>query len=379
MPAAEAINRGLRPSDVVPSRPGRCYLHVSELPGGDALVAGVGEVVGRFAFRANDYYASLIDWDDPNDPIRKLVVPSGDELLEYGSLDASNEAANTPLPGLQHKYPDTALLLVTDQCVCFCRYCFRKRLFFPGSRATHRAYREAIAYVAAHPEISDVLLTGGDPLALSTARLREIVAQILTVPHVRTIRIGSKTPAFNPYRILDDGELTGLVREVVASGRTFHVMAHFDHPRELTDAAVAAVAELRAAGAVCLNQCPVTAGINDDPEVLAALFQRCTEAGCPQYYVFQCRPTIGTAHFVLPIVRVADVVEQARARVSGLSRRARFCLSHESGKVEIVGIDERHIYARYHRAKRADDSGRFLVYRRDEAARWLDELVPASA
>ena len=335
------------------------------------------EVVERFAFRANDYYVSLIDWDDPLDPIRKLVVPSDDELAEFGSLDASNEAANTPLAGVQHKYRDTALLLLTDQCACFCRYCFRKRLFLPGSRETHRDRREGLEYVASHPEITDVLLTGGDPLTLSSEYLRETVEQILAIPHVRTIRLGSKIPAFNPYRIIDDPELSLMVRDVVSRGRSFYLMAHFDHARELTPEAVAAVAMLRASGAMCVNQCPVTRGVNDDVEALADLFQCCTDAGCPQYYVFQCRPTTGAAHFTVPLVRAFGLVDRARELVSGLSRRARFCLSHELGKTEIVGVDERHIYARYHRAKHLEHAGRFFVYRRDDEAWWVNQLVPA--
>lgn len=359
------------------ARPGRCLIDTSALSGVGSPVQPAVEVVERFAFRANDYYTSLIDWDDPHDPIRKLVVPCDDELVEFGSLDASNEAANTPLPGVQHKYRDTALLLVTDQCACFCRYCFRKRLFLPGSRETHRDCREGMEYIASHPEITDVLLTGGDPLTLSSAYLRGTVEQILAIPHVRTIRIGSKTPAFNPYRVIDDPELAQLVRDVVARGRSFYLMVHFDHPRELTAEALAALAVLRAAGAMCVNQCPVTRGINDDAEVLAGLFQRCTDAGCPQYYVFQCRPTTGAAHFTVPLVRASGLVDQARELVSGLSRRARFCLSHETGKIEIVGVDERHIYARYHRSKYPEHAGRFFVYRRDDEAWWVDQLVVA--
>ena len=331
------------------ARPAQCLIDTAALVRANASVRPAAEVVERFAFRANDYYTSLIDWDDPHDPIRKLVVPCDEELVEFGSLDASNEAANTPLAGLQHKYRDTALLLVTDQCACFCRYCFRKRLFLPGSRETHRDCREGLEYIASHPEITDVLLTGGDPLTLSSAFLRGTVEQILAIPHVRTIRIGSKTPAFNPYRITDDPELAQMVRDVVGRGRSFYLMAHFDHPRELTAEALAALAMLRAAGAMCVNQCPLTRGINDDAEVLGDLFQRCTDAGCPQYYVFQCRPTTGAAHFTVPLVRAFGLVDRARESVSGLSRRARFCLSHESGKIEIVGVDERHVYARYHR------------------------------
>lgn len=377
MSAVQSPTGHSSPSDHANARPHRCYVGFSYLPHAVAADETNREVLRRFAFRANDYYTSLIDWDDPDDPIRRLIVPSGEELTGSGSLDASNEAANTPLPGLQHKYDDTALLLVTDQCGGFCRYCFRKRLFLPGSRETHRDCDHALGYIAAHPEITDVLLTGGDPLTLDTRRLREIIGRLLTLPHVRTVRIGSKMPAFDPFRITDDPSLATLVADVVEQGRSFYLMTHFDHPRELTSEAVAAVATLRRAGAACLNQCPVSAGINDDPQVLAELFAACTDAGCPQYYVFQCRPTLGTGHFAVPLVRTADIVERARARVSGLSRRARLCLSHESGKIEVTGVDEDWIYARFHRAKRACDAGRFLVYHRDDAACWLDELVPA--
>ncbi|HET6495200.1 MAG TPA: KamA family radical SAM protein [Thermoleophilia bacterium] len=361
----------------VHTRPTRCLRDTASLPGADASGRPAVEVVERFAFKANDYYTSLIDWDDPQDPIRRLVIPCDEELVEFGSLDASNEAANTPVAGVQHKYRDTVLLLVTDQCSCFCRYCFRKRLFLPGSRETHRDCREGLEYIASHPEITDVLLTGGDPLSLSSAYLRGTVEQILEIPHVRTIRIGSKTPAFNPYRIIDDPELPLMVRDVVERGRSFYLMAHFDHPRELTLEAVSALAMLKAAGAMCLNQCPITRGINDDAEVLASLLQICTDVGCPQYYMFQCRPTTGAAHFALPLVRAFDHMARARESVSGLSRRVRFCASHESGKIEIVGVDERHIYARYHRAKRPEDAGRFVVYRRDDEALWLDQLLVA--
>ena len=329
-----------------------------------------------FAFRASDYYLSLIDWDDPHDPLRRLIAPSGDEQISADGLDPSNEAANAPAAGLQHKYHDTALLLVTDECAGYCRYCFRKRLFTVASREARRDCRAGLAHIGAHPEITDVLLTGGDPLTLTSARLGEVIESLLSVDHVRTIRIGSKMPAFEPQRIIDDPELASLVQSVVASGRSLYVMTHFDHPRELTGEALEALSVLRAAGAMCLNQCPLTRGVNDDSAVLAELFQMCTDAGCPQYYVFQCRPTSGNARFVVPLVEALAMVEDARRRVSGLSRRARFCLSHASGKIEIVGADDRHLYARYHRAKRDVDAGRFLVYRRDVAAGWLDELVP---
>jgi lysine 2,3-aminomutase len=354
----------------------RCLVHPRELH--PALQrADVHEAADQFAFRVTDYYASLIDFDDPGDPIARLVVPSGGETIEFGRLDASNEAANTVAPGLQHKYSDTALLLVTDQCAGFCRYCFRKRLFAEGNRETFRDPRPALDYIASHPQITDVLLSGGDPLTLSTERLRELIDGVIDIPHVRTIRVGSKMPAYDPSRITTDLSLQELVNHVVESGRSFYLMTHFDHPRELTDSARSALAALRAAGAQCLNQCPVAAGINDDPRVLADLFQSCTDAGAPQYYMFQCRPTTGNGAFAVPIARSFQLVEAARARVSGLSARARFCASHERGKIEVVGLDSDWIYAHYHRAKYAEDSGRMLVFHRDDEACWIDDLVPA--
>lgn len=375
MTPRSAVMLPQRDPAVAPPAATRCILHPSAL---GSRFPVVDDVHADFAFRATDYYVSLIDWHDPADPIRKLIVPSEGERIDFGESDASDEASNTVVPGLQHKYADTALMLITDQCAGFCRYCFRKRLFREGARETLRDWEPAVRYVARHPEITDVLLSGGDPLTLSTKAIAVIVRRILEIDHVRTIRVGSKVPAFNPSRITRDAELAELVAEVVASGRSLYVITHFDHPRELTPRAVGAVAALRQAGAMCLNQCPVTSGINDDPGVLAELFQSCTDAGCPQYYVFQCRPTTGNSPFVMPLIRAFEIVEDARTRVSGLSRRARLCLSHASGKIEVVGTDDRRIYARYHRPKRVSDMGRMLVFQRDDEAYWMDHLVPVS-
>lgn len=358
-----------------------CILHPDGLDrtarvdeGAQDPIAGLTE---HFAFRATDYYTGLIDWESVADPIGRLIIPSQQELVDFGSADPSNEAANTVAPGLQHKYADTALMLVTDQCAGFCRYCFRKRLFSERGRETLHDWQPAVEYIRSHPEITDVLLTGGDPLTLPTRVIRRLVEELLTVAHIRTIRIGSKVPAFNPSRITSDASLAALVSDVVATGRSLYVMTHFDHPRELTVRAADAVRALRDAGATCLNQCPVTRGVNDDADVLSALFEATTQAGCPQYYVFQCRPTTGNAHFVVPLVEALSLVDRARARVSGISAQARFCMSHESGKIEIVGVDAGLLYARYHRAKDPRDAGRMLVFVRDDHAEWFEDLVPA--
>lgn len=149
----------------------------------------------------NSYYLDLIDWNDPDDPIRQLVIPNPAELGDWGRLDACDEMAVTRVPGLQHKYRDTALVLAVDTCVAYCRFCFRRRLFMRHNAEAARDLAPAWSYVRKHPGITDILLTGGDPLILSTPRLAEIVHRFTAIPHVRTIRIGSKTPSFAPYTV----------------------------------------------------------------------------------------------------------------------------------------------------------------------------------
>jgi lysine 2,3-aminomutase len=335
-------------------------------------------VADRYAFRLNDYYEKLIDWDDPDDPIRRLVVPDERELLEWGQLDASDEASYTPVRGCQHKYADTALLLVNEVCGAYCRYCFRKRLFMDDNDDASLDYSAGLAYIREHEEISDVLLTGGDPLILGTRRLESILADVAAVPHVRIIRIGSKMLAFNPFRILDDARLLDIVAEHCRAGTRIYFMNHFDHPRELTPEARQAIRRVREAGAVPVNQCPIVRGVNDRVSTLAALFRELSYLGCPQYYVFQGRPTAGNEPYEVPILEGLRLVTEANRHLSGLARRARFVMSHRTGKVEIVGADDRFLYMRYHRAHRAEDCGRMIVAERDEQAYWLDGLTIVS-
>lgn len=333
-------------------------------------------VAQKYVFRANDYYLELIDWNDPKDPIRQLIIPRIEELDDWGKLDASNEAAVTVAKGVQHKYRDTALLLCNEVCGAYCRYCFRKRLFMDDNDEVSIDISEGLEYIRRHPEINNVLLTGGDPLLMATRRLRDIFARLREIPHVHIIRIGTKMPAFNPWRVLDDPDLLEAISTYSKDDRRIYVMAHFDHPRELTPDAVRGLEALQKAGAVVVNQCPLIRGINDDPAVLQTMFEKLSYIGAPQYYVFQGRPTAGNAPYEVPIVRGYHIVEEAKRHVSGLAKRARFSMSHETGKIEIVGIDERHIYMRYHRAKRIEDEGRFMVFERDDEAYWLDQLKP---
>lgn len=335
------------------------------------------KVAEKYVFRANDYYLRLIDWSDPNDPIKQLIIPRVEELNDWGKLDASNEAAVTVAHGVQHKYAHTVLLLCNEVCGAYCRYCFRKRLFMDDNDEVSNDVSAGIEYIRNHPEVTNVLLTGGDPLLMSTRRLTEIIEELRGIPHVRIIRIGSKMPAFDPWRMLSDAKLQELFRKHSTPRNRIYLMAHFDHPRELTDPAVEGIDCFIKCGVICVNQCPLIKGINDDPKVLSDMYRELSFIGCPPYYLFQGRPTAGNEPYEVPIVRGWNIFREALRHGSGLARRAKYVMSHETGKVEIVAVDSRHIYLRYHRAKDPANRGKFMIYQRNDDAYWLDQLEPA--
>jgi lysine 2,3-aminomutase len=331
------------------------------------------DVTDQFAFRANDYYLSLIDWDDPNDPIRRAIIPSKQELEPWGRLDPSDEKTYTILPGLEHKYNSTALLLVSNVCDGICRYCFRKRVFIERQSEYLRDVPAAMRYIREHREITNVLLTGGDPLVLKTSKLENIIRQLREIDHVRIVRIGTKIPAFNPYRIINDPDLLAMIAKYSTDQKRIYVMTHFIHPRELTTSAVNAVGLLQKAGALIANQAPLIGGVNDSPEVLAELLARLSFIGAVPYYIFQCRPALGNRGYTVPVEKAYEVVEQAKALVSGLAKRVRFVMSHTSGKIAIIGLTDQYIYFKYHRAADDADSGRFLAFKRNPDAYWFDD------
>jgi len=333
------------------------------------------QVCARYKFRANTYYLSLIDWDDPDDPIRRIVIPERGELALWGRLDASNEADVTVMPGLEHKYRDTAVLLLNKVCGGYCRFCFRKRLFIDDNEEVVRDTTEQMAYIRAHPEITNVLLTGGDPLLLSTRRLRKVISALREIPQVRIIRIGSKMLAFNPYRVLDDPSLVELLDEYSKPKARIYLMAQYNHPRELTGEGLRAADTLMKVGVVMCNQSPIIHGVNDDVETLATLMRELSFVGITPYYFFQCRPTAGNKPYEVALTKAWRVFDRARRMVSGLAQRARFVMSHASGKVEMLAEDDDFTYLRYHRARKPADEGRFMVMERDDTAYWLDDLV----
>jgi lysine 2,3-aminomutase len=331
----------------------------------------------KFVFRTNDYYQSLIDWDDPNDPIRRIVMPDVQELDEWGQLDASNEEKYTKVHGLEHKYTYTALLLVNEVCAAYCRFCFRKRLFMNENDEVTKDISEGLSYIRAHKEINNVLLTGGDPLIMSTSKLEPIIQKLRLLNHVNIIRIGTKIPAFNPFRITNDPSLLEMIRKYSTHDKKIYIMAHFNHPRELTPEAVKGLNLLMQAGAIIVNQTPMIRGVNDDHKVLAELFSKLSFIGVPPYYVFLCRPTLGNETYSVPVEKGYQIFEHARTLCSGLGKRARLVMSHETGKVEVVGMTETQIFFKYIRAAVDENGAKFMAFNKNPQALWLDDYREA--
>jgi KamA family protein len=331
------------------------------------------EVTRRYPFYSNEYYLSLIDWEDPEDPIRKIIIPSTGEIWNGGSMDPSDEKSYTRAKGLEHKYGPTALILASRACGGVCRFCFRKRIFQPDNIEAVPDLSAALEYLRSHKEINNVLLTGGDPLVLPTGFLKKILAQIFRMEHIRFVRIGTKIPVYNPYRILEDPYLGDLVSRFSKQERKLYFITDINHPRELTPQAVSALNILINNGAILSNQTPLLRGVNDSREVLMELFNRLAAIGIPPYYVFQCRPTVGNKPFAVPIEEGYRIFEDAKADLSGLAKRSRFIMSHATGKLEITSLTDEHIIFKYHNSAHDENRSRVLIYKRNPSAYWLDD------
>ena len=253
------------------------------------------------------------------------------------------------------------------------RFCFRKRLFMGNERETVRDVSEGIDYIREHKEITDVLLTGGDPLTLETSQIESILRQLREIDHVQIIRIGSKMLAYNPYRILNDPDLGHVLSHYSTPEKRIYVMAHFNHPREITEVSIRAAHELQKAGVLVVSQTPILHGINSEPEIFTELFRKLSFAGISPYYVFQCRPSIGNRIFQVPVEQSYEIIQKSWRACSGLAKRARFVMSHATGKIEIVGKTAGQVFMRYHQSADPANIGKFMVFRSNPIARWFDD------
>jgi lysine 2,3-aminomutase len=324
--------------------------------------------------RISPYYLSLIDWNDPNDPIRKMAVPSLEELNLDGFYDTSGEAENTKMPGLQHKYAETALILSTNRCATYCRHCFRKRLVGLPTKEILKRFEDAAEYIENHTEINNVLVSGGDPLVLDNEVIETFLKSLTNIDHLSFIRFGSRTPVTLPSRF-NDPELLALFKKYSHMDKRLYVVTQFNHSREVTLQSVSAVNKILNAGVLMSNQTVLLKGVNDNPETLTTLMDELVRIGVAPYYVFQCRPVKRVKHyFQVPICKGVRIVEDAKAKCNGHSKRFKYIMSHKTGKIEILGIMNGEIYFKYHEAKDRKNLGMMFKRRVNEKAGWLDDF-----
>ncbi|MGH6805674.1 MAG: lysine-2,3-aminomutase-like protein [Ensifer adhaerens] len=281
----------------------------------------VSRVAERYAVAISPTIANLIDRNDPNDPIARQFVPDAAELTLQPEEreDPIGDKPHSPVTGIVHRYPDRGLLKAVHVCPVYCRFCFRREMVGPQGLGTLTPAEldAAIAYIAEHEEIWEVILTGGDPLVLSPRRLAEIMERLKPIAHVKIVRFHTRVPVVEPERINAD-----LVAALKASGKATYVALHANHPRELTPEARDASARLIDAGVVMVSQSVLLKGVNDDADVLAALMRAFVETRIKPYYLHHPDLAPGTSHFRLSIEEGQALVASLRGRVSGLCQPA---------------------------------------------------------
>jgi lysine 2,3-aminomutase len=258
--------------------------------------AELERVAEHYAVAITPAMATLIDTADPHDPIAHQFVPDPAELDVRAdeTPDPIGDDAHSPVAGLVHRYPDRVLLKLVNACAVYCRFCFRREMIGPGKPAvlSQEALAAALTYIAAHREIWEVILSGGDPLVLSPRRLASVMKRLGKIAHVKIVRVHTRVPAVDPERITP-----ALVRALKGSGKTTYVVLHANHPRELTPAARAACARLIDAGMPMLAQSVLLKGVNDDADTLGALMRAFVECRIKPYYLHHLDRAPGTAHF----------------------------------------------------------------------------------
>ena len=380
-------------------------------------------------FRTNEYVLdSLIDWSAaPDDPIYRLVFPQADmlppddiapiaALLARGAPDQELQAAahsvrlrlnphpagqlalnvpafgEEPIPGVQHKYPETVLVFPKQgqTCHAYCTYCFRWAQFVgePDLKMATDDTERVTSYLTAHPEVTSVLITGGDPMIMGTGVLRRYVEPLLGLEQLESIRIGTKALSYWPQRFVSDPDADDVLRlfeQVVSAGKNLALMAHFTHPRELEPPLVArAIGRIRTTGAVIRTQAPLIRTINDDPATWSRMWRTQLRLGLVPYYMFVERDTGPQGYFAVPLVRAAEIFRDAYSSVSGLCRTVRGpSMSATPGKICVDGVADvagQQVFV-LHMIQARDPSlvGRPFFARFDPNAVWLSDLRPAFA
>jgi lysine 2,3-aminomutase len=281
-------------------------------------VTALAPVAARYAVALTDGMAALIDPHDPFDPIARQFIPTEAELVTTPEerADPIGDAAHSPVPGIVHRHKDRVLFKLVHACPVYCRFCFRREMVGPDGETalTPETLLKALAYIESHPEIWEVVLTGGDPFILTPRRIGEIGARLATIPHIKVLRWHTRVPVVDPAVVTDD-----LVAALLVPGATTIVAVHANHPRELTPVARAACARLIDAGIPLVSQSVLLKGVNDNADTLEALLRAFVECRIKPYYLHHPDLAPGTAHFRVEIEDGLALMRTLRARLSGLA------------------------------------------------------------
>ena len=275
---------------------------------------GIKKALAKFRMAITPYYLSLIDPNDPYDPIRRQAIPAGEEcnIAPADLNDPLHEDEDSPAPGLTHRYPDRVLFLITDMCSMYCRHCTRRR--FAGQKddeSPSERIEKCLAYIEKTPQVRDVLLSGGDALMVSDQKLEYIIQRLRKIPHVEIVRIGSRTPVVCPQRITP--ELCDMLKKY----HSIWLNTHFNHPNEFTPEAEQALARLANAGIPLGNQTVLLRGVNDCVHVMKKLMHELVRNRVRPYYIYQCDLSMGLEHFRTPVSKGIEIIENLRGHTSG--------------------------------------------------------------
>ncbi len=277
-------------------------------------IEGIKQSKGRLALAVTPYFVSLMDPVNPNCPVRRQAIPRVEEfhVAKSDMVDPCGEDKDSPVPGLVHRYPDRVLLLVTDQCAAYCRYCTRRRLVGAHEKSiTQGNFEEVLKYLKGHRKVRDVLLSGGDPLLLENERLEEILSRLRTIPHLEILRIGTRAPVTLPQRVTP-----GLVR-MLKKYHPLMMSIHFTHPKEVTEAVRKACGDLADAGIPLGSQTVLLKGVNDKPYIMKKLVHELLKIRVRPYYIYQCDLAVGTEHFRTSVATGIQIIEKLRGYTTG--------------------------------------------------------------
>ena len=338
------------------------------------------EVMDNHPMNIPRYYLSLIDANDPNDPIRKLAIPTADEMVVAGQMgettgDPYGDDKHNKGNGILHKYPYSALVVATEYCSMYCRHCFRKRIVGLPNDKTVENFQNAAKYIAKHKEITNVIISGGDPMMLATSVIAQMLDALKDIDHVNYVRIGTRTPVVYPLRFLDD-ELIEVLRDF-NQHKTLYIPTHFNHVNEITDLSTEAVMRIRNAGITVNNQAVFLSGVNDSVKDLEDLMNGLVRIGVNPYYLYQCMPVSRVRHhFQVPLKHGIDIVSEAKRLLDGYAKRFKFIMGHDIGKIEICGRkDDILVMSQIHsRPEYPEEASRILMGRLTENAGWLEDL-----